>query len=108
MGCRSIVKWGALGVLAPTAARHGAGFSGYSHIGLPHLGESLIMDWLKKLPVVGPLLARLMLTHAWRSFERLDRVKWTRLAAAMTFTSFVALFPLLTVAAAIAAATPTA
>ncbi|MEV0205942.1 YihY/virulence factor BrkB family protein [Streptomyces sp. NPDC050788] len=63
------------------------------------------MDWLKKLPVVGPLVARLMLTHAWRSYGRLDRVKWTRLAAAMTFTSFVALFPLLTVAAAIAAAT---
>ena len=63
------------------------------------------MDWLKKLPVVGPLMARLMATHAWRSFERLDRVKWARLAAAMTFTSFVALFPLLTVAAAIAAAT---
>jgi membrane protein len=63
------------------------------------------MDWLKKLPVVGRWLARLMDTHAWRSFERLDRVKWTRLAAAMTFTSFVALFPLLTVAAAIAAAT---
>jgi membrane protein len=32
-------------------------------------------------------------------------VKWTRLAAAMTFTSFVALFPLLTVSATIAAAT---
>ncbi|MGP4010135.1 YihY/virulence factor BrkB family protein [Streptomyces sp. 4N124] len=63
------------------------------------------MDWLKKLPVVGPLVARLMTTHAWRSYERLDRVKWTRLAAAMTFISFVALFPLLTVAAAIAAAT---
>ncbi|MEU0070863.1 YihY/virulence factor BrkB family protein [Streptomyces sp. NPDC006332] len=62
------------------------------------------MDWLKKLPVVGPPLARLMATHAWRSFERLDRVKWTRLAAAMTFTSFVALFPLLTVGAAIVAA----
>ncbi|MFF0158904.1 YihY/virulence factor BrkB family protein [Streptomyces sp. NPDC005263] len=62
------------------------------------------MDWLKKLPVVGPPLARLMTTHAWRSFERLDRVKWTRLAAAMTFTSFVALFPLLTVGAAIVAA----
>jgi membrane protein len=46
-----------------------------------------------------------MLTHAWRSYERLDRVKWTRLAAAMTFVSFVALFPLLTVGAAIAAAT---
>lgn len=63
------------------------------------------MDWLKKLPGVGPWLARLMLTHAWRSYERLDRVHWTRLAAAMTFRSFVALFPLLTVAAAIGAAT---
>ncbi|MFF9452626.1 YihY/virulence factor BrkB family protein [Streptomyces flaveolus] len=63
------------------------------------------MDWLKKLPVVGPWIARLMTTHAWRSYERLDRVKWTRLAAAMTFTSFVALFPLLSLAAAVAAAT---
>ncbi|MFF5182693.1 YihY/virulence factor BrkB family protein [Streptomyces sp. NPDC000345] len=63
------------------------------------------MDWLKKLPGVGPWVARLMATHAWRSYERLDRVKWTRLAAAMTFISFVALFPLLTLAAAITAAT---
>jgi len=63
------------------------------------------MDWLKKLPGVGPLVTRLMSTHAWRSYERLDHVKWTRLAAAMTFISFIALFPLLTVAAAIAAAT---
>ncbi|GGJ20545.1 YihY/virulence factor BrkB family protein [Streptomyces brasiliensis] len=63
------------------------------------------MDWLKKLPGIGPLVARLMTTHAWRSYERLDRVKWSRLAAAMTFISFIALFPLLTVAAAIAAAT---
>ncbi len=63
------------------------------------------MDWLKKLPVVGPYVTRLMTTHAWRSYERLDRVKWTRLAAAMTFISFVALFPLLTLGAAIAAAT---
>ncbi|MEU3733994.1 YihY/virulence factor BrkB family protein [Streptomyces sp. NPDC033538] len=63
------------------------------------------MDWLKKLPVVGPWAARGMTTHAWRSYERLDRVKWTRLAAAMTFTSFVALFPLLSLAAAVAAAT---
>jgi len=65
----------------------------------------MAMDWLKKLPGVGPIVVRLMATHAWRSYERLDRVKWTRLAAAMTFISFVALFPLLTVAAAIAAAT---
>ncbi|MFJ8106957.1 YihY/virulence factor BrkB family protein [Streptomyces sp. NPDC096132] len=63
------------------------------------------MDWLKKLPGVGPWVTRLMATHAWRSYERLDRVKWTRLAAAMTFISFIALFPLLTLAAAIAAAT---
>lgn len=63
------------------------------------------MDWLKKLPVVGPFAARLMTTHAWRSYERMDRVKWTRLAAAMTFTSFLALFPMLAVAAAVAAAT---
>ncbi|MFF3510119.1 YihY/virulence factor BrkB family protein [Streptomyces sp. NPDC002573] len=63
------------------------------------------MDWLKRLPGIGPLVVRLMATHSWRSYERLVRVKWTRLAAAMTFVSFVALFPLLTVAAAIAAAT---
>jgi membrane protein len=62
------------------------------------------MDWLKRLPVVGPWTARLTVTHAWRSYERLDRVKWTRLAAAMTFVSFVSLFPLLTVAAAVTAA----
>ncbi|MGW5767729.1 YihY/virulence factor BrkB family protein [Streptomyces longwoodensis] len=63
------------------------------------------MDWLKRLPGIGPYVTRLMTTHAWRSYERLDRVKWTRLAAAMTFISFVSLFPLLTVVAAIAAAT---
>ncbi|MFK0157482.1 YihY/virulence factor BrkB family protein [Streptomyces sp. NPDC090499] len=63
------------------------------------------MDWLRKLPVVGPLVGWLMTTHVWRSYERLDRVKWSRLAAAMTFISFVSLFPLLTVGAAIGAAT---
>jgi membrane protein len=62
------------------------------------------MDWLIKLPVVGPIVQRLMRTHAWRSYETLDRVHWTRLAAAITFLSFLALFPLITVAAAIVAA----
>ncbi|MFE9633808.1 YihY/virulence factor BrkB family protein [Streptomyces sp. NPDC006463] len=61
------------------------------------------MDWLTKLPVIGPLAARLMRTHAWRSYQRLDRVHWTRLAAAITFISFLALFPLITVAAAVGA-----
>ncbi|GAA2221122.1 YihY/virulence factor BrkB family protein [Streptomyces nogalater] len=62
------------------------------------------MDWLKRLPGIGPIVTRLTITHAWRCYERLDRVKWARLAAAMTFVSFVALFPLLTVAAAVTAA----
>ncbi|MFI8102419.1 YihY/virulence factor BrkB family protein [Streptomyces sp. NPDC086023] len=62
------------------------------------------MDWLRNLPVVGPAAGRLMRTHAWRSYERLDRVHWTRLAAAITFISFLALFPLITVAAAVGAA----
>ncbi|MGA4850808.1 YihY/virulence factor BrkB family protein [Streptomyces sp. G5(2025)] len=63
------------------------------------------MDWLKKLPGIGPLVEKGMGTHAWRAYERLDQVHWTRLAAAMTFISFLALFPLITVAAAVAAAT---
>ncbi|MFG2886325.1 YihY/virulence factor BrkB family protein [Streptomyces sp. NPDC048297] len=63
------------------------------------------MDWLKKLPGIGPIVTWLTGTHAWKAYERLDRVKWTRLAAAMTFVSFIALFPLLTLAAAITAAT---
>ncbi|MFE5541054.1 YihY/virulence factor BrkB family protein [Streptomyces sp. NPDC056492] len=62
------------------------------------------MDWLTKLPVIGPLAVRLMRTHAWRAYERLDRVHWSRLASAITFISFLALFPLITVAAAIGAA----
>ncbi|MFD6277557.1 YihY/virulence factor BrkB family protein [Streptomyces sp. NPDC060209] len=62
------------------------------------------MDWLKKLPVIGPLVARLMETHAWRSYETLERVHWARLAAAITFLSFLALFPLIAVGAAIGAA----
>ncbi|MEW2030342.1 YihY/virulence factor BrkB family protein [Streptomyces roseifaciens] len=62
------------------------------------------MEWLTRLPFIGPLITRLMRTHTWRSYETLDRVKWTRLAAAITFISFVALFPLLTVGAAVGAA----
>ncbi|GGV84702.1 membrane protein [Streptomyces gelaticus] len=62
------------------------------------------MDWLKKLPVIGPIVARLMTTHTWRSYETLERVHWARLAAAITFISFLALFPLIAVGAAIGAA----
>lgn len=62
------------------------------------------MDWLTKLPVIGPWVTRLMKTHAWRSYETLDAARWTRLAAAITFISFLALFPLIAVAAAVGAA----
>ncbi|MCC3767714.1 YihY/virulence factor BrkB family protein [Streptomyces sp. UNOC14_S4] len=62
------------------------------------------MEWLTRLPLIGPLVTRLMRTHAWRSYETLERVKWSRLAAAITFTSFLSLFPLITVAAAVGAA----
>ncbi|RSS78607.1 YihY/virulence factor BrkB family protein [Streptomyces sp. WAC06614] len=61
------------------------------------------MDWLTRLPVIGPPVTWLMRTHAWRAFERLQRVHWSRLAGAITFISFLALFPLLTVAAAVGA-----
>lgn len=63
------------------------------------------MDWLTRLPLIGPYLARAMRTHAWRSYLHLEDVHWTRLAAAMTFTSFLALFPLLAVVASVGAAT---
>ncbi|CAG6396657.1 YihY/virulence factor BrkB family protein [Streptomyces cocklensis] len=74
------------------------------------------MDWLTRVPWIGPrlgpwydrrvkpLVDRVALTHAWRAFAHLLGVHWTRLAAAMTFTSFLALFPLITVAAAVGAA----
>ncbi|MGN9790131.1 YhjD/YihY/BrkB family envelope integrity protein [Streptomyces sp. OZ13] len=61
------------------------------------------MEWLTRLPGIGPMIARLMRTHAWRANERLATVPWARLAAAVTFTGFVALFPLITVGAAISA-----
>lgn len=73
------------------------------------------MDWLTRVPWIGPRLGpwyqrrirpvvgRVARTHAWRAFDHLQQVHWTRLAAAMTFTSFLSLFPLITVAAAVGA-----
>lgn len=65
------------------------------------------MDWLTRLPVVGPLLTRLMRTHVWHAYERLVETHWSRLAAAITFISFLALFPMLALGASIGAATLT-
>lgn len=63
-----------------------------------------VMEWLSRLPGVGPVVARLTRTHAWRAYQRLEAVHWAQLAAAITFTSFVALFPLITMGAAVGAA----
>lgn len=61
------------------------------------------MEWLTKLPVIGPLAARFFRTRAWRVYLHLDERKWTRLAASITFTSFLSLFPMLAVSAAVGA-----
>lgn len=62
------------------------------------------MDFLTRLPVVGPLLARLMRSRAWQAYQLFGDTQGNRLAGAVTFFGFLALFPLLTVALAIAAA----
>ncbi len=62
------------------------------------------MDWLTRLPVIGPAAAWFLRTRVWHVYEHLDARKWARLAAAVTFTSFLALFPMLAVAAAVGAA----
>jgi membrane protein len=66
------------------------------------------MEWVARLPLVGPFIAslagKIARTRAWRVYEQLDRRHWQRLAAAITYSSFIALFPLITAAAALSAA----
>jgi membrane protein len=62
------------------------------------------MEWSTRLPVIGPWIARAMRTHGWRAFEHAQKVYWDRLAAAVTFASFIAMFPLITLGAAVGAA----
>ena len=62
------------------------------------------MDWLTKLPLIGPVAAWFFRTRVWRVYVHLDERKWARLAAAVTFTSFLSLFPMLAVGAAVGAA----
>ncbi|WP_078856591.1 YihY/virulence factor BrkB family protein [Streptomyces sp. NBRC 109706] len=59
------------------------------------------MERLTRLPWIGPAVAWLSRSRLWALYEHLDRRNWTRLAAAITFTSFVALFPVLGLLAAI-------
>ncbi|QHF97307.1 hypothetical protein DEH18_29630 [Streptomyces sp. NHF165] len=62
------------------------------------------MEWLKGLPVVGPAVTWFLTTRVWRVYEHLTERKWSRLAASLTFTSFLALFPMIAVGAAAGAA----
>lgn len=61
------------------------------------------MEWLKRVPGIGPVFGWLLRSRVWRVYEYLEARHWNRLTATITFSSFIALFPLLTLAAAIAA-----
>jgi inner membrane protein YhjD len=61
------------------------------------------MDWLTKLPLIGPVAAWFFRTRVWRVYRHLDEHKWNRHAASVTFTSFISLFPMLAVFAAVGA-----
>ncbi|MEV0532631.1 YihY/virulence factor BrkB family protein [Kitasatospora sp. NPDC050463] len=65
------------------------------------------MDFLTRLPVVGPLVAWVLRSRPYRVYEHFTAARGNRLAGAITFFGFLALFPLLTVALAIAVATLT-
>ncbi|WP_045305391.1 YihY/virulence factor BrkB family protein [Saccharothrix sp. ST-888] len=63
------------------------------------------MDFLTRLPVIGPPVARVLRSRPCLALQHFNDLKGHRLAGAVTFFGFLALFPLLTVALAIAAAT---
>lgn len=66
------------------------------------------MDWLTGLPVIGPVVGWVLRTRPYRVYTYFNEAGGNRLAGAVTFFGFLALFPLLTVAMAVAAATLTA
>ncbi|MFB7671730.1 YihY/virulence factor BrkB family protein [Kitasatospora purpeofusca] len=63
------------------------------------------MDFLTRLPVIGPIVTRVLRSRPYRAYEHFTALRGNRLAGAVTFFGFLALFPLLTVALAIAVAT---
>ncbi|WP_078859699.1 YihY/virulence factor BrkB family protein [Streptomyces rubellomurinus] len=63
------------------------------------------MEFLTRLPVLGPLVARVLRSRPYRVYEYFTAARGNRLAGAVTFFGFLALFPLLTVGLAIAVAT---
>ncbi|QMU79235.1 YihY/virulence factor BrkB family protein [Streptacidiphilus sp. PB12-B1b] len=60
------------------------------------------MDWLTRLPMIGPVAAWVLKSRPYRVFEHFNDVGSNQLAGAVTFFGFLALFPLLTVAMAVA------
>ncbi|MCC9310514.1 YihY/virulence factor BrkB family protein [Kitasatospora sp. RB6PN24] len=65
------------------------------------------MGFLSKLPVVGPVVAAVQRSRPYRVFRHFSAVRGDRLAGAVTFYGFLALFPLLTVVLAVAVSTLT-
>ncbi|MDH6135965.1 membrane protein [Kitasatospora sp. MAA4] len=65
------------------------------------------MGFLTRLPLIGPLAGAALRSRPYRTYEHFTAAKGNRLAGAVTFFGFLALFPLLTVALAIAVATLT-
>ncbi|GAA0692567.1 YihY/virulence factor BrkB family protein [Kitasatospora atroaurantiaca] len=63
------------------------------------------MEFLTRLPVIGPVVAILLRSRPYLVYAHFTDAKANRLAGAVTFFAFLALFPLLTVALAIAVAT---
>ena len=63
------------------------------------------MDWLTRLPLIGPLAARLLRSRPYRVYEHFNDVEANQLAGAVTFFGFLAMFPLLTAAMAVAIST---
>ncbi|WP_103500114.1 YihY/virulence factor BrkB family protein [Streptomyces sp. SM14] len=56
---------------------------------------------LSGLPWIGPAVGRLLTTRVWRVYEHMEDRNYARLAASITFISFLALFPVLALGAAI-------
>ncbi|WP_182455190.1 YihY/virulence factor BrkB family protein [Streptacidiphilus sp. P02-A3a] len=63
------------------------------------------MDWLTRLPLIGPLAARVLRSRPYRVYEHFNDVGANQLAGAVTFFGFLAMFPLLTAAMAVAVGT---
>ncbi|MFE9422204.1 YihY/virulence factor BrkB family protein [Kitasatospora sp. NPDC006697] len=60
------------------------------------------MGFLTRLPLIGPVVLAVLRSRPYRVYQHFTDAKGNRLAGAVTFFGFLALFPLLTVALAIA------